>query len=219
MRAALEALLRERKLDGTLPQALAPAADRVAPTGRADVDAALGGGLRRGQLSEIVGAASSGRSTLLAQALEAATAGRAEAAALVDASDAFDPASAAAQGVDLTRLLWVRPSGRGADDPGRAIKAYSLILQAGGFGLVALDVADLVPASLRRLPLTTWMRLARMVEGRDTVALLVGAERLARSAGGTTIVLEPAAVRWQGSAARTRLFAGLETAPRVVRGR
>ena len=223
MRAALEALLRERKLDGTLPQALAPAADRVAPTGSGDLDAALGGGLHRGQLSEIVGAASSGRSTLLAQALAAATADRAEAAALVDACDTFDPASAAARGVDLRRLLWVRPStslgGRAAHDPLRAIKACSLILQAGGFGLVVLDLADVAAAALRRLPCTTWMRLARMVEGRETVALLLGAERLARSAGGSTIVLETAAVRWRGCAPRARLFAGLETAPRVVRGR
>lgn len=216
MRAALEALLREKHLDGTLPQALAPAADRVAPTGRADLDAALGGGLRRGQLSEIVGVASSGRSTLLAEALAAATADRAEAAALVDASDTFDPASAAAQGVDLRRLLWARPA---VGDPLRAIKAYSLILQAGGFGLVALDLADVAAASLRRFPCTTWMRLARMVEGSDTVALLVGAERLARSAGGATIRLERTHVRWQGSAPRARLFTGLAAAPRVVRGR
>lgn len=221
MRAALEALLREKHLDGTLPPALAPAADRVAATGCARVDAALGGGLRRGQLSEIVGVPSSGRSTLLAHALAAATADRAEAAALVDASDTFDPASAAVHGVDLTRLLWVRPStGLGtapdAGAPARALKAYSLILQAGGFGLVVLDLADVAPAPVRRLPWTTWMRLARMVEGSDTVALLVGSERLARSAGGATILLEPAAVRWQGSAARARLFAGVDLAPRVT---
>lgn len=214
MRAALEALLREKHLDGTLPPALAPAADRVAATGCAEVDAALGGGLRRGQLSEIVGAPSSGRSTLLVHALAAATADRAEAAALVDASDTFDPASAAVHGVDLTRLLWVRAPDVG--EPARALKAYSLILQAGGFGLVVLDLADVAPAPVRRLPWTTWMRLARMVERSDTVALLVGSERLARSAGGATILLEPAAVRWQGSAARARLFAGVDLAPRVT---
>jgi hypothetical protein len=221
MRAALEALLREKKLDGTLPQALAPSVDRAAPTGLTDLDAALGGGLRRGQLSEIIGAPSSGRSTLVVQALAAATADRAEAAALVDASDTFDPASAAAQGVDVGRLLWVRLSAslaRGAD-PSRAIKAYSLILEAGGFGLAVLDLADVAPVLLRRLPWTTWMRLARMVEGGGTVALLVGSERLARSARGATIVLERTQARWQGSTRRARLFAGLDAAPRVVRGR
>lgn len=220
MRRALEALLRQKKLDGTLPEALATPPERLASTGRNDLDGALGGGLRRGQLSEIVGAPSSGRSTLLLQALAAATADRAEAAALVDGSGTFDPASAAAQGVDLARLLWVWPSGsRTASDPdhgSRAIKAYSLILQAGGFGFVALDLADLRAASLRRVPWTTWLRLARMVEGRDTVALLVAPDHLARSAGGATIALETPVPRWQGGSARARVFSGLEMAPRVT---
>src|SRR5262245_8818173 len=113
MRAALESLLRARKLDVTLT-AFGPAGApldpaRVAPTGCATLDAALGGGLRRGHLSDIVGAPSSGRTTIVAEAMAAATA-RGEAAALVDACDAFDPASAAARGVDLPHLLWVRGS-------------------------------------------------------------------------------------------------------------
>src|SRR4029079_15888036 len=77
MRAALESLLRVRKLDVTLPllgpdgEAFAPVRDaaHTAPTGVADLDLRLGGGLPRGHVSEIVGAASSGRSTLAAQAL------------------------------------------------------------------------------------------------------------------------------------------------------
>lgn len=216
----LEGLLREKKLDGTLPRALAPSADRVAPTGRGNLDAALGGGLPRGELSEIVGAASSGRSTLLMDALAAATADRGEAAALVDPSDAFDPASAAARGVELSRLLWVRSSvGRSAADATRAVKAYSLVLQAGGFGLVVLDLSDVVPSTLRQLPWTTWMRIARVIEAGETVALLVGADRIARSARGATILLEQTQARWQGSAARARLFNGLDLMPRVARGR
>ena len=66
-----------------------------------------------------------------------------------------------------------------------------MILQAGGFGLVVLDLADVPAAALRRFPWPTWMRLARIVEGGDTVALLVGADRIARSAGGVTIALGP----------------------------
>ena len=60
MRAALESLLRARKLDVTLTSGDAPLPPSLlAPTGEADLDAPLGGGLRRGQLSEIVGAPSS----------------------------------------------------------------------------------------------------------------------------------------------------------------
>src|SRR5271157_3290528 len=72
-----------------------PAVDRVT------------GGLPRGCLTEIFGAASSGRTSLLVSILAEATA-RQEVCALVDAEDAFDPASAAATGVRLDRLLWVR---------------------------------------------------------------------------------------------------------------
>jgi len=218
MRAALESLLRARKLDVTLP-ALGPsgeplAPDRAAPTGCAALDAQLGGGLRRGHLSEIAGAFSSGGTQTMVRLLAAATA-RGEAVALVDAGDAFDPASAAAHGVALSQLLWVRVGGECA----RALRAYSLVLQAGGFGVAVLDLADAAPAALRQLPPTTWLRVARMVEGRDTVALLVGRERIARSAGGVTIALEPGSAAWQGSASRARVFAGIAMAPRVVGGR
>ena len=81
-------------------------------------------------------------------------------------------------------------------DAPRALKAFSLILQAGGFGLVVLDLADVAAAALRRFPWTTWMRIARIVEGSETAALLVGGERIARSAGGVTIALDasPAAL-------------------------
>jgi recombination protein RecA len=67
----------------------------------------LTGGLPRGCLTEICGPASSGRTTLLLAALAAATQ-RGEFCAVVDASDALDPQSAAAAGVELDRLLWVR---------------------------------------------------------------------------------------------------------------
>ena len=67
----------------------------------------LAGGLPRGCLSEICGPASSGRTSVLLSALAAATR-RQEVCALVDATDALDAASAAAAGVELERLLWIR---------------------------------------------------------------------------------------------------------------
>ncbi|MGA2424888.1 MAG: hypothetical protein ABSG07_12865 [Terriglobales bacterium] len=67
----------------------------------------LTGGLPRGCLTEICGTASSGRTSVLLFALAHATQ-RGEVCALVDASDAFDPASAAAAGMEMSRLLWVR---------------------------------------------------------------------------------------------------------------
>jgi hypothetical protein len=227
MRAALESLLRARKLDVTLTQPDAgPPPERLAPTGHADLDRALGGGLRRGHLSEITGEPSTGRMAIAIGAL-AAAADRGEAVALADACDTFDPASAECHGLALDRLLWVRPSlsasARAEADASRALKAFSLILQGGGFGLAVLDLADVPLAVLRQCPWyrtsATWMRLARIVEGSDTVALVIGSEHIARSSGGVTITLERAEARWQGTAARARVFTAVQPAPRVIGGR
>src|SRR5262252_5258871 len=101
--AQLETALRERKLDRTLTTAL-PAWERredstASATDIATLDACLRGGLPRGQLSEIVGSASSGRTSVVLQTIAASTR-RGEIAALVDTFDRFDVASAAAAGID-----------------------------------------------------------------------------------------------------------------------
>ena len=152
------------------------------------LDALLSGGLPRGHLSEIAGASSSGRTTLLLQALGAITR-RGEIAALIDTCDRLDVASASAAGINFERLLWVRgeagPIDRVVD---RAVKALNLVLQSGGFALVAIDLADVSPQALKGLPFTTWLRVQRIVEGSDTACVLVGPEPLARSAGGLTVL-------------------------------
>jgi recombination protein RecA len=212
-RAHLESLLRTRKLDVTLTSA-APWREPVfdaAPLGIAAVDEALGGGLRRGHVSEVVGARSSGRTTLMCRAL-AGMASRGEMTALIDTSDRFDPVSAAAAGVDLSRVLWLRARG----DAARALKAMNLVLQAGGFGLAVFDLADVHARDLRQFPATTWMRLARAIEGTQTVALLVGAERLARSPGGVTLALGAPSPRWAGAGDRARILRGVDVQARVV---
>jgi hypothetical protein len=231
-RAQIESLLKARKLDVAMMTPSAPLAphspDDLAAVGVPSIDAALGGGLRRGQVSEIVGARSSGRTTVVCRALAAAAA-RGELVALVDTCDRFDPESAADAGLDLSRLLWIRETG----DPGRALKAMNLVLQAGGFGLDVLDLEDVSPRMVRSLPFTTWFRLARVIEGSQTVALLIAGEHLARSAGGATIALEktgedarektvhaPATcARWVGRSDHARLLHRLDMAPRVVGGR
>src|SRR3954463_9451273 len=200
-RAALESLLRARQLDRTLTTAIPQADPRdeqaLAPSGISALDARLGGGFPRGQLSELVGARSSGRTSLLLQALAAATA-RGELVALVDALAIFDVESAAAAGVDLRRLLWIR--GHVVTSQGlarelnqraieQAIRAFTLVLQAGKVGLVGFDVAEAPAAALRRLPFTTWLRLQRMVEGSQTACLLIGSQPMARSSAGLTLEL------------------------------
>lgn len=216
-RAAIESALRARQLDRTLTTAVRlPRSEegRAAPTGIPVLDGALGGGLPRGALSELSGGRSSGTTTLSLQLLGTATA-RGEIAALIDASDRLDMTSVCAAGIDPARLLWVRGQsterahGHRADGLleralDRAIKAVSLVLQAGGFGVVVLDVADIPAAALKRLPFTTWMRLQRALDGGDTAGVLVVPEPLARSAGGVTIALV-AQTAWAGSTVHGRL--------------
>ena len=219
-RATLESLLRERKLDVTLTTArpwIAEAEHQVAATGIPGIDGPLGGGLRRGHVSEIVGCRSSGRTTVLCHILAAAT-GRGEVVALIDTSERFDPGSAADAGVDLSRLLWIRERG----DAARALKAANLVLQAGGFGVVAFDLADVPALALRQFPMTTWMRVARVIEGGQTAVVLVSADRISRSAGGATIALEPPdgpRGTWAGGNDRARFLRALDVHPRVVKGR
>jgi len=220
--ADLETALRARKLDRTLTTALPPErrdASALVATDVAVLDACLRGGLPRGQLSEIAGPPSSGRTTLALQTIAASTR-RGEIAAFVDTFDRFDVASAAAAGIDLDRLLWIRGSS-GPPESGpdgfinRALKALNLVLQAGGFACVVLDLADAPPAALTRIPYTTWLRVPRIIEGHDTACLLLTPQPLARSAGGLTLVLT-GRTRWTGDADRNRHLTGADLTVRVV---
>src|SRR5215469_16546918 len=85
----------------------------------------LAGGLPRGGLTEICGPPCSGRTSLLLSALASRTA-EAEACALVDGRDSFDPQAAAAAGVELKQLLWVR-----CRNIEQALRATDLLIQGG----------------------------------------------------------------------------------------
>ena len=214
VRAAVEALLRERKLDrtltSTLPERLGE--DAVAPLDTEALDRGLAGGLPRGQVSEVVGPASSGRTSMAWAALAAATR-RGEAVALIDTFDRFDPPTAHACGIDLSRLLWVRgqavsktsgaidpawlPGVRAVSGPGtfvervidRAIKSLNLVVQSGVCTLVVMDLIDVPANAVRRLPASTWFRVERAIDGSDTAVLILAAQSVSRSSGGRSIVL------------------------------
>jgi hypothetical protein len=179
-------------------------------TGIANIDQ-LTGGLPRGALSEFAGPGSSGRTGAMLSVLAEATR-REEICALVDASDSFDPASAAAAGVNLERLLWVRcserasfravASGRPAPPVGRpgfafsrvleqGLKVTDLLLQGGGFGMVVVDLGDIPSESVRRIPLTSWFRFRRAVEPTATVLLLIAQEACAKTCASLVLNLRP----------------------------
>ncbi len=229
-RAHLETLLGDRKLDHTLTTRKVAHDDwPSASTGLSELDLQLKGGWPRGQISDLVGPRSSGRTSLLLSS-SAAAIDRGELVAIVDTVDSLDPESAAAAGIDLAHLLWIRgqamSSARAslAQEWGgfhtaldRALKALNLVLQTGHFGLVALDLVDLPAQVIKRVPFTTWMRLQRVIEGTETVCLLMGVEPTARSAGGLTVALSQTA-RPQ-VVLRPRIFSPPAIEPRVVHAR
>lgn len=230
--AHLESLLRTKRLDRTLTSSFAAASTPIdaAALGVGPFDDHLRGGFPRGEISEVVGGPTSGRTTLVLRALAAATR-RGEPVALVDALDRLDVSSAAAAGLDLERALWIRgrvtchrgPEPQTASrELASILKALSLVLQAGLCELVVLDVADASPRVIRALPMATWLRLHRMIEGHRTACVLVSSAPLWKSARGLSVEMS-ADVRGGDSTmsqpTHARLFEGLILRARVRRAR
>jgi hypothetical protein len=161
-------------------------------TGIAEVDSMVEG-FRRGTITEIIGPVSSGKTGLLLSALARATKLQ-ESCALIDAYDVFDPASAFAAGVGLDQLLWVRCGG----DVEKALKATDLLLQAGGFGFVSLDLGDVSPRDARRIPSSYWFRFRRSVENTSTAVAVVVSEPCARSCAALALELSMEQANWLG---------------------
>lgn len=199
-------------------------------SGVPEVDRLLGGGWPQGKVGELLGPVSSGR-TGIAMATVAAATRRGEVAAWVDPADAFDPASAVAAGVVLSRVLWVRP--QALED---GVRAAELVLAAGGFTVLVLDAAGerlplpepaaggvgkSSPWGRRRRPRrdTLRLRFARAVEQAGAAALVLAPRPWVGTWAGVTVVLQPGRPRWrQGTATGPRWLAEVALAARLERG-
>jgi hypothetical protein len=186
------------------------------------------------------------------------------ACALVDASDSFDPLSAATAGVNLRQLLWVRCNGEITrrepthvtryvendfgvheavevrtnvpESPARAarkaafrrleqgLRAADLLLQGGGFSLIALDAADLAPEIARRVPMTTWYRFRRGVENTPTAFVLLTRDAVATGCASLSLRLERTSTRKrmvQNAGERpshAAVLEGMDVAVEMIRG-
>jgi recombination protein RecA len=225
--AAALRLTLERSLERRFPSALTPAPRAVrelAATSIAEVDAHLEGGLPVGAISELTGPASSGR-TSLALAFLARRTAEGRACAWVDASDAFDPESAAASGVLLPQLLWVRcrdtsaPAQTGKirtelraaragvwTRPGwthldQALRATDLLLQAGGFAALVLDLGGIAREQGNRIPLATWFRFRQAADRARSSLVVLGRAAYAQSAAALVVACRPARVLTAGATA------------------
>jgi hypothetical protein len=162
----------------------------VISTGVPEVDS-LTGGLPRGAITEVFGPASSGRTSLMLSAL-AHAANHEEVCALVDTNNAFDPKSAAAAGMDLDQLLWIRCDGTLE----HAFKAADLLLQGGGFGVVALDIGDVPSTQARRIISSWWYRFRRIVENKPTALVVIAQDSCVRSCAALTLEIKKESAAW-----------------------
>jgi recombination protein RecA len=158
----------------------------------------------RGAVTEIFGPPSSGRTSLLFSALAQATASE-EFCALIDVDDAFDPASAAAAGVVLNRLLWIRCGGHAE----RALKVTDLVVQGGGFGMIAMDLGNTPPETARRIPPASWFRFRHAVQNTNSVLVVLDQVPYARSCAALSLEARREQTIWSGAQNCSQLFHGM----------
>ncbi len=164
-----------------------------------------------GEITEIVGRRSSGRtSALLACLADATRAGGI--AALIDSGDALDVESAARAGVELRRLLWVRC---GQVRPQAALRAVDMLARCRGFAVVAWDVGDTPP----RLPLTIAFRLKLAARQSGAALLIVSPCRIAGAAATLAVETERRDTRWEGRPPLPARLRGARMGLTVLRSR
>jgi len=300
LRTQIESALAQK-----IPAALTPAARTIRPTvstGIPQVDDLLQGGLPIGAISEITGPECSGRTTL-AMSLLAGLTQAGQVCAWIDVSDSLDIESAAANGIDLSRLLWVRcgvttqtasttpqpgyktnanhpqhnygrtghhprtearnmPAAVGnllsssdepknyeprcatsqhkprpttkhftplaspqkksvphAHTPGKpwnrldqALRVTDLILQAGGFSAIVLDLGSIAPEHASRIPLATWFRFRAAADNARTSLLMLTQHSCAKSSAGLLLRMSSAEARTEEQTVFTGFHHQIEAA-------
>lgn len=203
LRASLEASIAAKLTSGSeLVRAVArQRREEILPTTIEPLDALLGGGLARGKMTELAGRGT--RFSIVMATLAAATS-IGEAAALIDAGDSFDPQLAEAAGIDLQRLLWVRPR-----TMKQTVTAAEMI-GATGFQLVIIDLGSRRPPG-RRVPDATWVRLARVAESHGATILVSAPYALTGTTSEAMVLAHAPRARWLGRGNSPRVLAGIET--------
>jgi recombination protein RecA len=301
----------ENALAHRIPSALTPAPKiirSVMPSGINSIDNLLDGGLPLGAITEIVGSESSGRTSCALSFLAQVTQD-AKVCAWVDVSDTLHPESAAAVGVELKRLLWVRcgvssvselqcpqsgfklpekylipkpikknlhgggfgphpcsevkglsdavkgflhfeaiaprcaepqrrikierepfepnlsmliksnyrlaTSGKPWSRIEQALRVTDLLLQAGGFSAIVLDMGSIAPEFALRIPMATWFRYRAAAEKTQACILLLTQHTCARSSAGLVLRLQSSNALQQ----ETTVFAGIEYQAEISRQR
>lgn len=203
----LQGLLRERGFAHSPPwQGGSAPALPAASTGVAALDALLDGGLARGRTHEISGALSSG-CTAAALAMAAASTQRGEATAYIDATDNFHPPTAERAGMDLNRLLLVR-----CQWPREAWDAVNLVVSAGGFGLIVLDLMGTRSRRfLQEWQMRPWLKLQRGIENTQSILLVAATHKgIAAHAATARVEFRRKEARWKGRSGVSFVLDGMQ---------
>lgn len=193
------------------PSALTPSPKTIRdvfPTGIDQIDELLNGGIPVGAITELTGPASSGRTSIALSALAQRTR-EGSVCAWIDAKDSLDPESAAASGVALSHLLWIRCNDKGKPDRSQpnstrnaqtwtrldqALRATDLLLQSGGFTAIVLDLADEEIEHGRRIPLATWFRYRQAADRTRCSLIVLGKAPYAQSSAAVVVECSPCVV-------------------------
>lgn len=177
--------------------------DEVVPTTIESIDALIDGGLPRGKMTEIAGRGA--RLSIVLATLASATS-TGEAAALIDLPDSFDPQLGESAGIELHRMLWVRPQ-----KLKQAVAAAEMLVCA-GFQLVVLEAG--LPPLRGRVPDAAWVRLARAAEAHRTALIISTPYPLTGTTSEAMLRAEMARGRW-----RNGLLLGVEARVRLEKHR
>ena len=120
----------------------------------------------------------------------------------------------------MSRLLWVRCIEREMKAVEQAFKAADILIQNGGFGVIAIDLGNVDERLIRKIPLTTWFRFARVMEALPTALVMLLPCSAAHSCAALTLNMG-ASVEWTGigAASHTQLISGVNFNVEVGRTR
>jgi len=202
--------------------------ERRLGSGIDQLDTILDGGIAYGRISEFAGKAGSGRTSIAASFAASATQ-RGEVVGWIDSLDTFDPASIISAGADLSRVLWIA-TGKNACRPDSVaaggfanrqlppLKAAELVLDAGGFGLLIIDLGS------HGYPISqaAALRLSRAVERSSSAAIAIATRPLCGACSTLSLTMRRLDLdnsHSQRAAHAPALFEGMQIEVGVVRNR
>jgi hypothetical protein len=184
-------------------------AERVL-TGVAPFDR-LTGGLIKGGICELTGPAGGGKRGLVFSIVANLTRAN-NICAVVDVADSFDPPSAAAAGVKLEKVLWVKCGG----DPQKGVLATDYLIQSGLFGGIWLDLSLADGDFLDRMPSSYWFRFKVGLKDTASALLVTLEETRLRSASHQSVRVSKEASEWAGESG-FRVMRGAEVRLEMVK--